>query len=74
MVSDSDMSKRGSRHMQAVAMESGAITLKRMPKTGHYREIRNEVWILFGFGKWDLKPFSIQESVKKCGGKYKEAY
>ena len=26
--------------MQAVAMESGNITLKRMPKTGNYREIR----------------------------------
>ena len=46
MVSDSDMSKRGSRHMQAVAMESGAITLKRMPKTAHYREIRKkqQIW------------------------------
>ena len=42
MVSDSDMSKRGSRHMQAVAMESGAITLKRMPITGHYRKIRKK--------------------------------
>ena len=39
MVSDSDMSKRGSRHMQAVAMVSGAITLKRMPITGHYRNL-----------------------------------
>ena len=27
MVSDSDMSKRGSRHMQAVAMESGLALL-----------------------------------------------
>ena len=45
MVSDSDISKRGSRHMKAVAMESGAITLKRMLNTGHYREIRKKQYI-----------------------------
>ena len=36
------MSKKGSRHMQALAIESGAITLKRMHKTGHSYEIQNE--------------------------------
>ena len=36
------MSKKGSRYMQALAIESGAITLKRMHKTGHYHEIQNQ--------------------------------